>query len=265
MLPWTDRSGHSASCAVKICVRFSHGGIRFAAGSTRPATASRRCSRVTRRSACCCIDCSGPARRSGGASRGELHDRGGGAPVLACCTACAGCVNSCSLAIAAAEAEVDRLIRVTEETVHDLRTLLADLRPRLARRPRSRRGVTRAAFRANARSPGIPVSFEVRGRRAAGFGGLVRALSRGAGGVHEHSPPLARRFVRERSTCVRDDDGWGLAVEDDGERSQRKPDGPRAYAPCASASRLSAAGWRFIRCRERAPGSPPGCPNRAQE
>ena len=143
-------------------VRFSHGGFRLPL--VREArNRLRRCSRVTRRSALLLHRLLRTARRNATHRRRAPRSRRR-CPVLVAART-RRLRDSCGLATLRPRPKSSRLIRVTEETVHDLRTLLCGPAPALARRPRSRRGVTQSCSRANVRSMGIPVSLRCKPTR----------------------------------------------------------------------------------------------------
>jgi signal transduction histidine kinase len=142
----------------------------------------------------------------------ELHDRGGGAlfSLLHGLRRLRDVVHPCD---AAAEAEVDRLIQVTEATVHDLRVLLADLRPRLLDDLGLAEALRELLTRERALS-GIPVSFEVETTELPDSESAL-ALYR----VAQEAFTNIRRHARAGAANVRlaqDESGWLLAVEDDG-------------------------------------------------
>src|SRR5262249_4544213 len=90
---------------------------------------------------------------------GELHDRGGGA-LFSLLHGLRRLREFVHPRDPLAEAEVDRLIKVPESTVHDLRALLADLRPRLLDDLGLAEALREMLSRERALS-GLPVSFEV--------------------------------------------------------------------------------------------------------
>jgi signal transduction histidine kinase len=142
----------------------------------------------------------------------ELHDRGGGAlfSLLHGLRRLRGLVEPRD---SKTEAEVDGLIRVTEDTVHDLRLLLADLRPRLLDDLGLAEALRELLSRERALS-GIPVSFEAE-PEALPDSESALALYR----VAQEAFTNIRRHSQARSANVRlarDDGGWTLAIEDDG-------------------------------------------------
>ena len=142
----------------------------------------------------------------------ELHDRGGGA-LFSLLHGLRRLREFVEPRDAAAEAEVDRLIRVTEATVHDLRAMLADLRPRLLDDLGLVEALRELLTRERALS-GIPVSLAVETETLPDSESAL-ALYR----VAQEAFTNIRRHARARSANVRlarDDGGWSLAIEDDG-------------------------------------------------
>jgi two-component system, NarL family, sensor kinase len=143
---------------------------------------------------------------------GELHDRGGGA-LFSLLHGLRRLREFVEPRDAAAEAEVDRLIKVTEATLHDLRALLADLRPRLLDDLGLAEALRELLSRERALS-GLPVSFE------ADDGVLpdsesALALYR----IAQEAFTNIRRHAHASSANVRlahGEGGWSLAIEDDG-------------------------------------------------
>jgi signal transduction histidine kinase len=143
---------------------------------------------------------------------GELHDRGGGA-LFSLLHGLRRLRELVEPRDAAAEAEVDRLIKVTEATVHDLRVLLADLRPRLLDDLGLAEALRELLSRERALS-GLPVSFEV-DAEALPDSESALALYR----VAQEAFTNIRRHAHASSANVRllhVDSGWSLAIEDDG-------------------------------------------------
>jgi len=180
--------------------------------------------------------------RTGEAERrriaGELHDRGGGA-LFSLLHGLRRLREFVQPRDAAAEAEVDRLIRVTEETVHDLRAVLADLRPRLLDDLGLAEALRELLSRERALS-GIPVSFEVETDSLPDSEcslALYRVAQEAFTNIRRHSQAGAAQ-VR----LVRDDGGWSLAIEDDG----RGLDGNRTGLGLTTMrERVEALGGRF--------------------
>ena len=143
----------------------------------------------------------------------ELHDRGGGA-LFSLLHGLRRLREFVQPRDAAAEAEVDRLIKVTEATVHDLRALLADLRPRLLDDLGLAEALRELLSRERALS-GIPVSFEFEEADSLPGSEAALALYRVAQEAftnirrHSHAAAANVRLAREA-------EGWTLAVEDDG-------------------------------------------------
>lgn len=142
----------------------------------------------------------------------ELHDRGGGA-LFSLLHGLRRLRELVHPREAAAEAEVDRLIKVTEATVRDLRALLADLRPRLLDDLGLAEALRELLSRERAIS-GIPVSFDVETEMLPDSESAL-ALYR----VAQEAFTNIRRHSRATAANVRlghGDGGWSLAVEDDG-------------------------------------------------
>lgn len=142
----------------------------------------------------------------------ELHDRGGGA-LFSLLHGLRRLREFVHPRDAGAEAEVDRLIAVTEATVNDLRALLADLRPRLLDDLGLAEALRELLSRERALS-GIPVSFEV-ATDVLPDSESALALYR----VAQEAFTNIRRHAQANEANVRlarDDGGWTLAVEDDG-------------------------------------------------
>ena len=174
--------------------------------------------------------------RTGEAERrriaGELHDRGGGA-LFSLLHGLRRLREFVQPRDAAAEAEVDRLIRVTEETVHDLRTLLADLRPRLLD-DLGLAGALRELLSRERALSGIPVSFVPDSECSLA---LYRVAQEAFTNIRRHSQAGSAQ-VR----LVRDHGGWSLAIEDDG----RGLDGNRTGLGLTTMrERVEALGRRF--------------------
>ena len=142
----------------------------------------------------------------------ELHDRGGGA-LFSLLHGLRRLREFVQPGDAAAAAEVDRLIQVTEATVHDLRAMLADLRPRLLDDLGLAEALRELLTRERALT-GIPVSFEV-STEALPDSESALALYR----VAQEAFTNIRRHAQAHAANVRlaqDDGGWSLAIEDDG-------------------------------------------------
>jgi len=142
----------------------------------------------------------------------ELHDRGGGA-LFSLLHGLRRLREFVQPRDRGAEAEVDRLIQVTEATVHDLRVLLADLRPRLLDDLGLAEALRELLSRERALS-GIPVSFEVDADPLPDSEAAL-ALYR----VAQEAFTNIRRHAHAGTANVRlahDAEGWSLAVEDDG-------------------------------------------------
>jgi signal transduction histidine kinase len=142
----------------------------------------------------------------------ELHDRGGSA-LFSLLHGLRRLREFVQPRDAAAEAEVDRLIQVTEATVHDLRAMLADLRPRLLDDLGLAEALRELLTRERALT-GIPVSFEV-GTDALPDSESALALYR----VAQEAFTNIRRHAHAGAANVRlahDHGGWTLAIEDDG-------------------------------------------------
>lgn len=142
----------------------------------------------------------------------ELHDRGGGA-LFSLLHGLRRLREFVQPRDRAAEAEVDRLIEVTEATVHDLRAMLADLRPRLLDDLGLAEALRELLTRERALS-GIPVSFRVE-TEALPDSESALALYR----VAQEAFTNIRRHAHAHAATVRlghDDGGWSLAIEDDG-------------------------------------------------
>src|SRR5256885_11289797 len=142
----------------------------------------------------------------------ELHDRGGGA-LFSLLHGLRRLREFVQPRDAAAEAEVDRLIQVTEATVRDLRAMLADLRPRLLDDLGLAEALRELLTRERALT-GIPVSFEV-GTDALPDSESALALYR----VAQEAFTNIRRHAHAGAANVRlarDHGGWSLAIEDDG-------------------------------------------------
>lgn len=143
----------------------------------------------------------------------ELHDRGGGA-LFSLLYGLRRLREFVHPRDAGADAEVERLIAVTESTVNDLRTLLADLRPRLLDDLGLAEALRELLSRERALS-GIPVSLEVEGESLPDSESAL-ALYR----VAQEAFTNIRRHAHAREANVRlgkEEGGWTLAVEDDGE------------------------------------------------
>lgn len=143
---------------------------------------------------------------------GELHDRGGGA-LFSMLHGLRRLRELVHPRDAAAAAEVDRLIGVTERTVHDLRALLADLRPRLLDDLGLAEALRDLLSRERALS-GLPVSFDVESDEQPDPE-VALALYR----VAQEALTNIRRHAGARSATVRlgrDHVGWRLSIEDDG-------------------------------------------------
>ena len=154
--------------------------------------------------------------RTGEAERrriaGELHDRGGGA-LFSLLHGLRRLREFVQPREGAAQAEVDRLITVTEATVHDLRAVLADLRPRLLDDLGLAEALRELLSRERALS-GIPVSLEVRADALPDSEcslALYRVAQEAFTNIRRHSQASSAQ-VR----LLRDDGGWSLAIEDDG-------------------------------------------------
>ena len=142
----------------------------------------------------------------------ELHDRGGGA-LFSLLHGLRRLRELVQPRDATAEAEVDRLIQVTEATVRDLRAMLADLRPRLLDDLGLAEALRELLTRERALT-GIPVSFEV-GTDALPDSESALALYR----VAQEAFTNIRRHAHAGAANVRlarDHGGWSLAIEDDG-------------------------------------------------
>jgi signal transduction histidine kinase len=142
----------------------------------------------------------------------ELHDRGGGA-LFSLLHGLRRLREVVHQRDAAAEADVDGLIHVTEATLHDLRALLGDLRPRLLDDLGLAEALRELLSRERAIS-GMPVSFEVQAEILPESESAL-ALYR----VAQEAFTNIRRHARASVANVRlaqDDGGWSLAVEDDG-------------------------------------------------
>jgi signal transduction histidine kinase len=142
----------------------------------------------------------------------ELHDRGGGA-LFSLLHGLRRLREFVQPRDPGAEAEVDRLIKVTESTVHDLRALLADLRPRLLDDLGLAEALRELLSRERALS-GMPVSFEVEAESLPDSEAAL-ALYR----VAQEAFTNIRRHAKAACANVRlarEGNGWGLAVEDDG-------------------------------------------------
>ena len=142
----------------------------------------------------------------------ELHDRGGGAlfSLLHGLRRLRGFIEPSD---PSGEVEVERLIKVTEATVHDLRALLADLRPRLLDDLGLAEALRELLSRERALS-GIPVSFEVEADslpESEAALALYRVAQEAFTNIrrHAHAGCANVRLAREG-------EGWALAVEDDG-------------------------------------------------
>jgi signal transduction histidine kinase len=143
---------------------------------------------------------------------GELHDRGGGA-LFSLLHGLRRLREFVQPRDAAAEAEVDQLIRVTEKTVHDLRAVLADLRPRLLDDLGLAEALRELLSRERALS-GIPVSFEVQADALPDSEcslALYRVAQEAFTNIRRHS-----RAGSAQVRLLRDGGGWSLAIEDDG-------------------------------------------------
>jgi signal transduction histidine kinase len=143
----------------------------------------------------------------------ELHDRGGGAlfSMLHGLRRLREIVPS--EGSRAAASEVDHLIQVTEATVHDLRIMLADLRPRLLDDLGLAEALRELLSRERALT-GLPVSFHC---QAEVLPDAERALALYR--IAQEAFTNIRRHAHARSANVelaRDDRGWSLAIEDDG-------------------------------------------------
>jgi signal transduction histidine kinase len=154
--------------------------------------------------------------RTGEAERrriaGELHDRGGGA-LFSLLYGLRRLREFVQPREGAAQAEVDRLITVTEETVHDLRAVLADLRPRLLDDLGLAEALRELLSRERALS-GIPVSLEVRADALPDSEcslALYRVAQEAFTNIRRHSQASSAQVQ-----LLRDDGGWSLAIEDDG-------------------------------------------------
>jgi signal transduction histidine kinase len=180
--------------------------------------------------------------RTGEAERrriaGELHDRGGGA-LFSLLHGLRRLREFVRPRDAAAEAEVDRLIAVTEETVHDLRAMLADLRPRLLDDLGLAEALRELLSRERALS-GIPVSLDVQTDALPDSEcslALYRVAQEAFTNIRRHSQASSAQ-VR----LLRDDGGWSLAIEDDG----RGLNGNRAGLGLRTMrERVEALGGRF--------------------
>lgn len=142
----------------------------------------------------------------------ELHDRGGGA-LFSMLHGLRRLRGLAAPSDRAAAAEIDHLIQVTEEMVHDLRTLLADLRPRLLDDLGLAEALRELLTRERALS-GLPVSFEVSAETLPEAESSL-ALYR----VAQEAFTNIRRHAAARSVNVRlheDEDGWSLEIADDG-------------------------------------------------
>ena len=142
----------------------------------------------------------------------ELHDRGGGA-LFSLLHGLRRLREVVHQRDAAAEADVDGLIQVTEATLHDLRALLGDLRPRLLDDLGLAEALRELLSRERAIS-GMPVSFEVQAEILPESESAL-ALYR----VAQEAFTNIRRHAHANAANVRlawDDGGWSLAVEDDG-------------------------------------------------
>ena len=142
----------------------------------------------------------------------ELHDRGGGA-LFSLLHGLRRLREFVHPRDAGADAEVERLIKVTEATVNDLRALLADLRPRLLDDLGLAEALRELLTRERALS-GIPVSFEVEADSlpdSEAALALYRVAQEAFTNIRRHSHAAAAN-VR----LAREQEGWMLAVEDDG-------------------------------------------------
>jgi signal transduction histidine kinase len=143
----------------------------------------------------------------------ELHDRGGGA-LFSLLHGLRRLREFVQPGDAVADAEVNRLIQVTEATVHDLRAMLADLRPRLLDDLGLAEALRELLTRERALT-GIPVSFAVETDSLPDPESAL-ALYR----VAQEAFTNIRRHAHARAANVRlahDDGGWSLAIEDDGD------------------------------------------------
>ena len=148
----------------------------------------------------------------------ELHDRGGGAlfSLLHGLRRLRDLVN----ADGTAAAEIDRLTGVVEASVHDLRALLADLRPRLLDDLGLAEALRDLLARERALS-GLAVSFEVE-TDASPEGQSALALYR----VAQEALTNIRRHAEARTAVVRlgqQNGCWQLSIEDDGVGLQGRP------------------------------------------
>ncbi|MGH7860377.1 MAG: sensor histidine kinase, partial [Candidatus Binatia bacterium] len=151
----------------------------------------------------------------------ELHDRGGGAlfSLLHGLRRIREIVHPRDVAAAA---EVDRLIGVVERSVQDLRTLLADLRPRLLDDLGLAEALRDLLARERALS-GLAVSFEVDTEELPDPQSAL-ALYR----VTQEALTNIRRHAQARSALVhlgQANGGWRLTISDDGRGFRSKTSG----------------------------------------